>query len=45
MSLLQAAKLNEHHPWAYLKDVLARLPTCLSHRTEEPLLHRRSPAL
>lgn len=27
MSLIQAAKLNGHEPHAYLKDVLARLPT------------------
>jgi len=26
MSLLQSARLNEHEPWAYLKDVLKRLP-------------------
>ena len=27
MSLIQSAKLNGHDPFAYLKDVLARLPT------------------
>jgi hypothetical protein len=27
MSLLQSAKLNKADPWAYLKDVLTRLPT------------------
>jgi len=27
MSLIQTAKLNGHDPHAYLKDVLARLPT------------------
>ncbi len=27
MSLIQSAKLNGHEPYAYLKDVLARLPT------------------
>jgi len=27
MSLIQPAKLNGHDPYAYLKDVLARLPT------------------
>jgi hypothetical protein len=26
MSLIQSAKLNGHDPYAYLKDVLARLP-------------------
>ena len=27
MSLIESAKLNGHDPWAYLKDVLTRLPT------------------
>ncbi|MEY2876367.1 MAG: hypothetical protein RLZZ373_3738, partial [Pseudomonadota bacterium] len=27
MSLLHSAKLNGHDPYAYLKDVLTRLPT------------------
>lgn len=27
MSLIQSAKLNGHAPYAYLKDVLTRLPT------------------
>lgn len=27
MSLIQSAKLNGLEPWAYLKDVLTRLPT------------------
>ena len=27
MSLIQSAKLNGHDPFAYLKDVLTRLPT------------------
>ncbi|EJM18903.1 hypothetical protein PMI21_01874 [Pseudomonas sp. GM18] len=27
MSLIQSAKLNEHDPCEYLKDVLERLPT------------------
>ena len=27
MSLIQSAKLNGHDPYAYLKDVLTRLPT------------------
>ncbi|MEB0056187.1 IS66 family transposase [Variovorax sp. LG9.2] len=30
MSLVQSAKLNEHDPWAYLKDVLTRLPAHLN---------------
>jgi hypothetical protein len=27
MSLIQSAKLNGHDPYAYIKDVLTRLPT------------------
>jgi len=27
MSLIQSARLNGHDPYAYLKDVLMRLPT------------------
>jgi transposase len=44
MSLLQSAKLNGHEPWAYLKDVLTRLPTQLNSRIEELLPHRWMPA-
>lgn len=32
MSLIQSARMNAHDPYAYLKDVLARLPT---HRASE----------
>ena len=44
MSLLQSAKLNGHEPWAYLKDVLTRLPTQLNSRIEELLPHKWQPA-
>jgi len=44
MSLLQSAKLNGHEPWAYLKDVLTRLPMQLNSRIEELLPHRWQPA-
>lgn len=44
MSLLQSAKLNGHEPWAYLNDVLTRLPTQLNSRIEELLPHRWQPA-
>lgn len=27
MSLIQSARMNGHDPFAYLKDVLTRLPT------------------
>jgi transposase len=40
MSLLQSAKLNKADPWAYLKDVLTRLPTQLNSRIDELLPHR-----
>ena len=39
MSLLQSAKLNRHDPFAYLKDVLTRLPTQLNSRIGELLPH------
>jgi transposase len=44
MSLLQSAKLNGRDPWAYLKEVLTRLPTQLNSRIEELLPHRWQPA-
>jgi transposase len=40
MSLIQSAKLNGHDPYAYLKDVLERLPTHPASRIEELLPHR-----
>jgi transposase len=43
MSLLQSAKLCGHEPWAYLKDVLTRLPTQFNSRIEELLPHRWQP--
>ncbi|GAB7549154.1 IS66 family transposase [Cupriavidus sp. 8B] len=39
MSLVQSAKLNGHDPWAYLNDVLTRLPTHLNSRIDELLPH------
>ncbi len=44
MSLLQSVKLNGKEPWAYLKDVLTRLPTQLNSRIDELLPHRWRPA-
>jgi transposase len=44
MSLLQSAKLNGHEPWAYLKDVLTRLPTQLNSRLDDLLPHKWQPA-
>ena len=43
MSLLQSAKLHGHDPWAYLKDVLTRLPSHLNSRIDELLPHRWQP--
>ena len=45
MSLIQSAKLNGHDPYAYLKDVLTRLPTQPASRLEELLPHRWQPSL
>jgi len=44
MSLAQSAKLNGHDPYAYLKNVLARLPTQLARYIDELLPHRWAPA-
>ena len=43
MSLVQSAKLNGHDPFAYLKDVLTRLPAHKASRIEELLPHRWKP--
>lgn len=43
MSLVQSAKLSGRDPWAYLKDVLSRLPTHMNSRIEELLPHRWQP--
>ena len=40
MSLIQSAKLNGHDPYAYLKDVLQRLPTYKNHLIAELLPYR-----
>ena len=40
MSLIQSARLNGHDPYAYLKDVLARLPTQRNSMIGELLPHR-----
>ena len=39
MSLIQSAKLNGHDPYAYLKDVLLRLPTQRASAIDELLPH------
>lgn len=40
MSLVQSAKMHGHDPWAYLKDVLTRLPGHLNSHIDELLPHR-----
>ena len=44
MSLVQSARMNGHDPYAYLKDVLTRLPTHKASRIEELLPHRWQPS-
>jgi len=44
MTLIQSAKLNGQDPYAYLKDVLARLPTQKASAIDELLPHNRKPA-
>lgn len=43
MSLIQSAKLNGYDPYAYIKDVLTRLPTQKNSQIEELLPHRWQP--
>jgi len=43
MSLIQSAKLNGHDPYAYLRHVLARLPTQKYSLIDELLPHRWKP--
>ena len=39
MTLIQSARLNGHDPYAYLKDVLTRLPTQKASALTELLPH------
>ena len=43
ISLIKSAKLNGHDPYAYLKDVLQRLPTHKNYLIAELLPHRWQP--
>ena len=43
MSLIQSARINGHDPYAYLKDVLARLPTQKASAIGELLPHNWEP--
>ena len=44
MSLIQSARLNGHDAYAYLKDILERLPTQSASRIKELLPHSWQPA-
>ena len=44
MSLVHSARMNGHDPYAYLKDVLERLPTQPDSYIQELLPHRWQPA-
>ena len=45
MTLIQSAKLNGHDPYAYLKDVLTRLPTQKNNAIDELLPHNWTPVI
>ena len=45
MSLVRSAQLNGHDPYAYLKDVLTRLPTQRADQIKELLPHHWVPAI
>ncbi len=45
MSLIESAKLNGHDPWAYMKDVLERLPTLKNSELHSLLPHNWQPPL
>jgi transposase len=45
MSLIQSARMNGHDPYAYLKDILSRLPMHKASRIGELLPHRWQPTL
>ncbi|MDT3750732.1 transposase domain-containing protein, partial [Pseudomonas kurunegalensis] len=44
MSLIQSARMNGHDPYAYLKNVLTRLPTQRASEIEQLLPHQWVPA-
>jgi hypothetical protein len=43
MSLVHSARINGLDPYAYLRDVLERLPTLPASRVDELLPHRWQP--
>jgi hypothetical protein len=44
MSLIHSTRLNGHDPYAYIRDVLERLPTQPARSIDELLPHRWTPA-
>jgi hypothetical protein len=44
MSLVQSARMTGHDPYAYLRDVLTRLPTHRARDIDQLLPHRWQPA-
>jgi hypothetical protein len=44
MSLVQSAKLNRIEPWAYLRDMLARIHSHPASLIDELLPHRWQPS-
>ena len=45
MSLIQSAKMNGHDPYAYLKDVLIKLPTQRASKIDELMPHNWQPGI
>jgi hypothetical protein len=45
MSFIQSAKRNGHDPYAYLRDLLTRLPTQRNRMFGELLPHRWTPPI
>lgn len=45
MSLMHSARINGHDPYAYLKDILERLPTHPANRIDDLLPHRWTPMM
>ncbi|KPB22000.1 putative transposase [Pseudomonas amygdali pv. photiniae] len=44
MSLIQSARMNGHDPFAYLKDLLPRLPTQKASEIDQLLPHHWMPS-
>ncbi|RMR25170.1 Transposase, IS66 family [Pseudomonas amygdali pv. ulmi] len=44
MSVIQSARMNGHDPFAYLKDLLTRLPTQKASEIDQLLPHHWMPS-